>query len=309
MPYQTFISFLSGAFAAHLNLKRRKQNNPPTMGLPPQTTLLMPLVLLAYSASYIPITIFRLVTSSPSKLLSWSSFQHAWFGYFWSWFSNLPRPQLDAIVSPLVRSHASGIVLDIGPGSGQWVRLYSATAHKITKIYGVEPNLEHHAALRRKVEEAGLKGIYEILPVGAQDLRSVRLEKESVDTIVTIQTLCSCPGPKDIIKSLYPYLKKGGTWVVYEHVKTKYSNDFVGYWQRKYNVVPYRMLSVTDSLSFLAFVNLIWPTFFGGCDITRPTDEWLREAGDWQEVSLGATEGEGPYDTIPHSLGTLVKRK
>ena len=62
-------------------------------------------------------------------------------------------------------------------------------------------------------------------------------------------------------------------------------------------------------LASLAFVNLIWPTFFGGCDIARPTDEWLREAGDWQEVSLRAGEGEGPYDTIPHSLGILVKRK
>ncbi|KAI4756968.1 S-adenosyl-L-methionine-dependent methyltransferase [Aureobasidium sp. EXF-3400] len=259
------------------------------MGLPPQINLLAPLLLLSYSASYIPITIFRLLTSSPSKLLSWSSFQHAWFGYFWSWFSNLPRPQLIAILSPLVRSHASGIVLDIGPGSGQWVSLYSATAHQITKIYGVEPNLEHHAALRRKVEEAGLKGIYEILPVGAQDLGLVGLKEESVDTIVTLQTLCSCPRPQDVIKSSYPYLKKGGTWVVFEHVKTKYSNDFVGYWQ--------------------PFVNLIWPTFFGGCDITRPTDDWLREAGDWEEVSLRAAEGEGPYDTLPHSLGTLVKRK
>jgi SAM-dependent methyltransferase len=308
MSYQTFISYLSRSSAVYPSQAKKE---PPTMGLPPQINLLAPLLLLSYSASDIPITIFRLLTSSPSKLLSWASFQHAWFGYFWSWFSNLPRPQLIAILSPLVRSHASGIVLDIGPGSGQWVSLYSSTAHKITKIYGVEPNIEHHAALRRKVEEAGLKGIYEILPVGAQDLASVGLEEESVDTIVTLQTLCSCPGPQDVIKSLYPYLKKGGTWVVFEHVKTKYSNDFVGYWQRKYNCIQAYLSSLlffADSCPFLAFVNLIWPTFFGDCDITRPTDDWLRAVGDWQEVSLRAAEGEGPYDTLPHSLGTLIKR-
>ncbi|KAK6005130.1 hypothetical protein QM012_007909 [Aureobasidium pullulans] len=259
------------------------------MNLPPQLTLLRPLLLLSYSASYIPITIFRLLLSSPFKLLSWSSFQHAWFGNFWSWFGGVSRQNANPVVSPLVRANVSGIVLDIGPGSGEWVNLYAATANKVSKVYGVEPNPEHHAALRRRVEAAGLKDIYEILPVGAQDLGMQGLEIESVDTIVTLQTLCSCPGPQDIIKSLYPYLKKGGTWVVYEHVKTKYHNDFVGYWQ--------------------PFVNLIWPTFFGGCDIARPTDEWLREVGDWEEVLLRAGEGEGPYDTIPHSLGTLVKRK
>ncbi|CAC9887356.1 unnamed protein product [Aureobasidium pullulans] len=230
------------------------------MELPPQLNLLRPLLLLAYSASYIPITIVRLITSSPSKLLSWSSFQHAWFGNFWSWFGGVSRESAAA----------------------------TAQENGYT-FYGVEPNPEHHAALKRRVEAAGLKGIYEILPVGAQDLGTVGLEKESIDTIVTLQTLCSCPGPQDIIKSLYPYLKKGGMWVVYEHVKTKYQGDFVGYWQ--------------------PLVNLVWPTFFDGCDITRPTDKWLREAGDWEEISLRAGEGEGPYDTIPHSLGTLIKRR
>ncbi|KAI5243841.1 S-adenosyl-L-methionine-dependent methyltransferase [Aureobasidium subglaciale] len=245
------------------------------MGLPPQLNLLRPLLLLSYSASYIPITILRLLTSSPSKLLSWSSFQHAWFGNFWSWFGGVSRESAAATVSPLVRANVSGVVLDIGPGSGEWVYLYAATATKSPKSM--------------EVEAAGLKGIYEILPVGAQDLRSVGLEPESIDTIVTLQTLCSCPGPQDIIKSLYPCLKKGGTWLVYEHVKTKYSSEFVGYWQ--------------------PFINLLWPTFFDGCDITRPTDKWLREAGDWEEVSLREGEGEGPYDTIPHSLGTLIKHR
>lgn len=219
----------------------------------------------------------------------------------------MSRQNANAVVAPLVRANVSGVVLDIGPGSGEWVNLYAATANKVTKVYGVEPNPEHHAALRRRVEAAGLKGIYEILPVGAQDLGSVGLQHESVDTIVTLQTLCSCPGPQDIIKSLYPYLKKGGTWLVYEHVKTKYHNNFVGYWQRKCTFGSYQLSFLT--LFFAAFVNLIWPTFFGGCDIARPTDEWLREAGEWEEVSLRAGEGEGPYDTIPHSLGTLVKRK
>jgi hypothetical protein len=68
-------------------------------------------------------------------------------------------------------------------------------------------------------------------------------------------------------------------------------------------------VSFADSVLFSAFINLMWPTFFGGCDITRPTDQWLRDAGDWEEVALRAGEGEGSYHTLPHSLGMLVKRK
>lgn len=56
-------------------------------------------------------------------------------------------------------------------------------------------------------------------------------------------------------------------------------------------------------------VNLAWPHFFGGCDITRPTDEWLLRAGGWEEVKLGPAGGEGKYDTVPHVIGTLTKSR
>jgi SAM-dependent methyltransferase len=208
------------------------------MNLPPQIMLLTPLLDMAFSASYIPITIFRLLTTSPSKLLSWSSFQKARFSNFWAWFGSMMRTNAATVVAPLIRTHASGVILDIGPGSGEWVYLYANTVNKVTKIYGVEPNLEHHFALRKAVEAVGLQDIYEILPVGAEDLTHVGLGNESVDTIVTVQTLCSCPDPRGIIGSLYPLLKKGGTWVIYEHVRTKYRDEFVGYfWQRKFTAV------------------------------------------------------------------------
>lgn len=56
-------------------------------------------------------------------------------------------------------------------------------------------------------------------------------------------------------------------------------------------------------------MNIIWPHFFNGCTITRPTDEWLLQAGEWEEVNLRPGAGEGPYDTLPHSIGTLTKKK
>lgn len=58
----------------------------------------------------------------------------------------------------------------------------------------------------------------------------------------------------------------------------------------------------------LGAINVIWPHFFGGCNITRPTDEWLLTAGEWEKVDLRPGIGENKYDTIPHVTGTLTKR-
>lgn len=183
--------------------------------------------------SYIPITIVQLIkTFQFHKLTSWSSFQHAWFGTFWTYFGAKSKERGADVVGPLLQT-ATGVVLDIGPGSGEWLDLFAPAKNQaIVKIYGVEPNPEHHPALRKRITDAGLDGVYEILGVGAEDLASCGIEPASVDTICTIQCLCSVPGPDRIVKDLYPYLKSGGKWLVYEHIKTKHQADFVGYWQR-----------------------------------------------------------------------------
>lgn len=96
---------------------------------------------------------------------------------------------------------------------------------KVTKIYGVEPNKDHHEKLRERVREAGLEGVYVIVPVGVEELREWKGEggekgigKESVDCVVTLQCLCSIPRPRDMMRELYGYLKEGGMWIVFEHV-------------------------------------------------------------------------------------------
>jgi ubiquinone/menaquinone biosynthesis C-methylase UbiE len=74
--------------------------------------------------------------------------------------------------------------------------------------------------------------IYEIIGCGAEELQTKGgIQKESIDTIITVQCLCSIPTPQTIINELYPLLKPGGQWLVFEHIKTKYQTDFVGYWQ------------------------------------------------------------------------------
>ena len=221
------------------------------MALLVQLRLLRPFLVLAISTFFLLLTAFELLTTLQlGKFTSWSAFQHAWFGRFWSYFGPMSKEVASPCVKPLL-GEARGVVLDIGPGSGLWLDLFSATNNdKITKIYGVEPNPEHHPALRAAVRGAGLDAVYEILPVGVEDLENAGIPKGSVDTIATIQVLCSVPGPQQILKQLYPYLKPGGQWLVYEHVRTNQDHKLMSLWQGE--------SSVRRVQAMLMFVQLLW---------------------------------------------------
>jgi SAM-dependent methyltransferase len=220
------------------------------------TSLLTPWQFMLISASYLPSTITRLYkTAGLSPFFSWDTFQSAWFGSFWSWAGPRIRegngPRITAllegrvtgakIVDRVVGEPISGVVLDIGPGLGYWVDLYSRAdvpiqnseegiknrgkGKAITKVYGVEPNTEVHTGLRQRVVAAGLDGVYEILPVGIENIsKETAVEKGTVDAIVSLLCLCSIPEPEKNIKELHSYLKPGGRWYLYEHVKA------TGYW-------------------------------------------------------------------------------
>ncbi|KAI1434340.1 S-adenosyl-L-methionine-dependent methyltransferase [Xylaria sp. CBS 124048] len=230
-----------------------------------------------------------------------------------------------------------GVVIEIGPASGLWVEVFSerhlyedasattgtasgtglpavrrrdgnggdgraekranTARSEITRVYGVEPNTSHHAALRRAVDEAGLQGIYEIVPVGIEDLSSARrstrgvkwegsIEPGSVDCIVSVLCLCSIPDPKYNIRELYKYLRPGGRWYVYEHVRCEYS------WYMRW---------------YQSILNMVWPHLLGGCQLCRQTEKTLREAGHWSSIDVGQPPAEPWYHSLPHILGVFTK--
>jgi SAM-dependent methyltransferase len=214
-----------------------------------------------------------------------------------------------------VGAPASGTVIEVGPGSGMWVGLFaepsllrgSSSSDKadydgamrqrrgdgkkgVTRVYGVEPSSDMHPQLRASVAGAGLDGVYEIVPVGIESLATTsgRVRKESVDCIVSILCLCSIPEPEKNIRELYSYLKPGGRWYVFEHVKTLPQQGW-GMW------------------AYQALVNVFWPRCLGGCELRRDTERWLRAAGDWKSVDLVFTEGENWCTVCPHIYGTLTK--
>ena len=118
-------------------------------------------------------------------------------------------------------AQASGVVLEIGPGIGSQLPRFDKS--KITKVYGVEPCLHLHDALRRQIKESGLDDIYEIVPCGIEDV--VELKKHGIalsmiDTVLSIQVLCSVPDPDEMMRRIYALMKPNGRLIVYEHVKS-----------------------------------------------------------------------------------------
>ena len=255
-------------------------------------TLFVPIYLIYLSVSFLPRTLLNVVRSGDYRVLfSWSTFRDRWFATFWA-VAGPMFAEGNTTVEPLLNTHAKGVVLDLGPGSGNWVRYFSKAVKEgtITKIYGVEPNLDQHKVLRKKVKAAGLDDVYEIVGAGAEALPKVvpAIGSESIDTVVTVQVMCSAPNPDQIIRELYSYLKPGGTWIMYEHVKT-HEHGLVDRYQ--------------------AALDHFWGFFFGGCNLRRPTEKMIQETGNWQEVNLKRPDDFNPWMLVPPFGGYFVKSK
>ena len=211
--------------------------------------LVRPWILLGISAWFFFRTILKLVASGDLSILtSWPAFHEAWFANLWAYIA----PDVKANAEPRVRAllegrvregricnevvgqPVEGVILEIGAGSGMWADVFAEVAGQAksrggsgpAKIYGVEPNSHSAAALKQRVKDVGLEGTYEVVPVGIEDLDNPtawggRIEPGSVDCVVTVQCLCSIPEPEKNIRLLHNYLKKGGRWYVYEHVRAE----------------------------------------------------------------------------------------
>lgn len=242
--------------------------------------LLDPWLFLGISLSCLPRTVLALFRKGRyAVLLSPRALQDAWFHEFWGSRAGPGiRANAGERVVPLLEGRCtggsvvaepmgppvSGVVLEVGAGSGLWVDVFpkfvgdggaggsdgdadvrrrggaaASGSAGITRVYGVEPNRDQHPGLRKAVERAGLEDVYRIVPVGIEDLDDGskwdgRVEKGSVDCIVSILCLCSIPEPEKNIRELYGYLKKGGRWYVYEHVRCEYS-WYMRLYQRKWS--------------------------------------------------------------------------
>lgn len=220
-------------------------------------SLFRPWMIMSMSVFYLMVTVVKLIVKGDlATLLSWEAFNDAWFGNFWTTMGPMSKSEGEPWVEPLLagrvragrvtekagsgESPISGVVLEVGAGSGMWTDVLSGIVRSsaaVDKIYGVEPNPISAAALRQRVEKVGLAGTYEVVPVGIEDLADeADIGPGSVDCIVTVQCLCSIPEPQKNIRMLYDYLKEGGRWYVYEHVRND-NGGAVSLVQRTYCVL------------------------------------------------------------------------
>ncbi|PKS06082.1 hypothetical protein jhhlp_007916, partial [Lomentospora prolificans] len=270
------------------------------------TEILAPWKYIAISTYFLFYTILKLILAADFRtLFSRDSFNDAWFGNFWAYNGPMVKADAEPKILPLLQGRirhgkihdepqvapVSGKILEIGAGSGMWADVLATVtkdAKGPLKIYGVEPNVYSAAALKQRTQDVGLGDVYEVLPVGIEKLTETNCDitPGSVDCIVTIQCLCSIPEPEKNARLLYNYLKKGGRWYVYEHVKAE--NGFVIPW-------------------FQELTNKVWTRFMSTCNLCRPTAKILSGLGEWEDFSLSAPIDQSPYDPIPRVMGVLTK--
>ncbi|KAL4933162.1 class I SAM-dependent methyltransferase [Aspergillus undulatus] len=181
---------------------------------------------------------------------------------------------------PPILSHASGVVLDVGPGTGTQMPLLKSP--NISAIYGAEPCIGLHAELKKRAEKEGLGCKYTILPCGVE---KAELEKEMgkvglrqlpsltsgpsnagggegvFDTIITIRVLCSVPDLSSTISDLYTLLKPGGKLLVVEHVVNPWRTD-------KGSILARAMQRVYHAFG--------WRWVMGDCSLDRDTEGVIR---------------------------------
>ncbi|OAL28037.1 hypothetical protein AYO22_03064 [Fonsecaea multimorphosa] len=209
-----------------------------------------------------------------------------------------PPPQGSATLIPPLLSRAHGVVLDIGPGSGTYVSLFSDNPN-ISAVYGAEPTPGLHSTLQLRIDEAKLTGKYHILHCSADKAELLAaLAKEGVkpspngmfDTIACVRVLCSVPNLEHTVAELYSLLRPGGELLIVEHIRNPWTKNG----------------SVLGRLAQLVYHLLGWQFFLGGCNMDRDTPAVVKKAAPWEAVDV-KTHFE--WTALPYAAGTFTKRR
>lgn len=182
-----------------------------------------------------------------------------------------------ARVVPLAR----GRVFEIGCGGGLNQQFYDPQL--VTGFAGIDPSgklLDYaRAEAARKGWDADIRqGVGEAIP----------FEDNSFDTVVATYTMCSVSDNRQVLHELRRILKPGGRFLFLEHGLAP--DSAVRNWQRR--------------------LEPTWKVVFGGCHLTRPVGQAVRDAGfavepieqgymprmpkfaSWTESGLAIKQGE-----------------
>ena len=170
----------------------------------------------------------------------------------------------------------SGVVLEIGFGSGLNVALYPP---EVTKVYAIDPATVGRKLAAERIDKSNIT--VEFIGLDGED---IPLADESVDNAASSFTLCTIPDEARALREVHRVLKPGGGLYFVEHGLSPDEN--VTKWQHRIEPISSRI--------------------FGGCQLTRPHDDALIAAGFAIE-RLDREYGKGPKPFVFHYIGMARK--
>jgi hypothetical protein len=167
---------------------------------------------------------------------------------------------------------------------------------KVQKYIALEPNTHMHAEIRKKAHAAGFSeedGTLLLLTAGVESLVTIleQVQPHSVDTLISINSLCSLPATPHPAKALEALCDAvlapgGGQFLFHEHVLSPIPS--VARWQN--------------------FWTPIWSRLVDGCRLNRPTHLWIKEMVMWKEGSVWDGESEPEEHLFWRRTGRFVKK-
>jgi ubiquinone/menaquinone biosynthesis C-methylase UbiE len=161
-----------------------------------------------------------------------------------------------------------GEVVEIGFGSGLNVPLYPA---EVETVYAVDPSTVGRKLARKRVDSSPVP----IRFVGL-DGQHLPLDDESVDAALSTFTLCTIPDVTRALQELRRVLRPGGQFHFLEHGLCP--EPPTARWQHRLNGLQQRLA--------------------GGCNLDRPIDRLVRDAG-FQILELRNDWFRGPPPSKP----------
>ena len=158
---------------------------------------------------------------------------------------------------------ASGVVLEVGVGSGLNLPIYS---REVRKLYALDPS----EALLRMARSRAASAAFPVEFL-CQPAEAIPLAGGSVDAVVTTWTLCTIPDPVTALLEMRRVLRPEGRLIFVEHGRSP--DQTVARWQ--------------DRLTPL------WRRVTGGCHLNRPIDCLLR-AGRFEALEMNRGYVAGP---------------
>ncbi|KAJ5133921.1 hypothetical protein N7476_002858 [Penicillium atrosanguineum] len=188
------------------------------------------------------------------------------------------------VVPSLVRS-AQGRILELGPGPGNQIQRFVPSL--VDFIYAVDPNPNYGDTIAAKVKKLGLQDKYKLLACGVEDSDILIMEgitEGSMDTVLSIQVLCSVKDVKSVMRAVWKLLKPGGSFVFWEHERNR----------------------DTATAITQACLNPAWSGLVGCC-LNRDIKADILAAGEWENPGEIEVADE-PYSCLPRISGVLKKK-